>query len=77
MKKYEELAEKLQYLLGRRGGILMTSNLYKVKSVPYDEVHKAVIAYRRAMDGNTNQLDDSSILVYDDGGVLQLFNSGM
>ena len=37
----------------------------------YDEEHKAMIVYRRAMDGKTHQLDDSPFLVYGDGGVLQ------
>ena len=43
----------------------------------YDEEHKAVIAFRRAMDGKTHQLDDSLLLVYGDGGVLQLWSYGM
>ena len=38
----------------------------------YDEEHKAVTAYRRAMDGKTHQLDDSPFLVYGNGRVLQL-----
>lgn len=38
----------------------------------YDERHKAVIAYRRSMDGKLHKFDDVPHLVYGDGGVLPL-----
>ena len=43
----------------------------------YDEEHKAVIAYRRAMDGKTHQLDDSLFLVYGDGENYSCVSYGM
>ena len=72
VEKSVELAEELQYLVGRRYFDDENCHLYQVESVLYDEEYKAVITYRRAMGGKTHQLDDSSFLVYGDGGVLQL-----
>ena len=62
----------IKYLVGKRYFDDESGHLYEVESVLYDEEHKAVIAYRRAMDGKTRQLNDSPFLVYGDGGVLQL-----
>ena len=72
VEQSEELAEELQYLVGRRYFDDESGHLYEVESLLHDEEHKAVIAYRRAMYGKTHQQDDSPFSVYGDGGVLQL-----
>ena len=72
VEQTEELAEELQYLVGHSFIDDENGHQYVVESVLYDEEHKAVIAYRRAMDGASHALDDSPYLVYGDGGILQL-----
>jgi hypothetical protein len=65
VEQREQLAEDLQYLVGR-------TYFDEVESVLHDEAHKAVIAYRRSLDGRNHKFDDSPFLVYGNGGVLQL-----
>jgi hypothetical protein len=68
----EELAEELQYLVGKTYFDDETGVQYIVDGVGYDEPHKAVIGYRRAQDGKLHKDDDAPHLVYGDGGILQL-----
>jgi hypothetical protein len=72
VEQSEQLADDLQYLVGRQYFDDETGHQYEVESVLYDEDHKAVIAYRRAMDGRYHKLDDAPFLVYGEGGILQL-----
>jgi hypothetical protein len=72
VEQCEELADHLQYLVGRTYFDDENGHQYQVESVEYDENHRAVIAYRRSMSGRTHKYDDAPHLVYGDGGVLQL-----
>ena len=72
VEQSEDLAEELQYLVGHSFIDDENGHQYVVESILYDEDHKAVIAYRRAMDGASHALDNSPYLVYGNGGILQL-----
>jgi hypothetical protein len=43
-----------------------------VDSIEYEDSFRAVIGYRRALDGKLYPYDDAPHLVYGDGGLLQL-----
>ena len=67
-----ELAEDLQYLVGRRYVDDENGVLYQVDKVEYSESAKAVVGYRRAMDGRLYKYDDDPFHVYGAMGLLQL-----
>jgi hypothetical protein len=53
-----ELAEDLQYLVGKRCVDDENEALYQIDKMIYMESAKAVVGYRRAMDGRLYKYDD-------------------
>lgn len=72
VEQCEELAEDLQYLVGKDYFDDETGVHYQVESIEYDEANKVVVGYRRAMDGRLHKDDDAAYAVYGDGGILSL-----
>ena len=67
-----ELAEELQYLVGRRYIDDENGVLYQVSEVGFMESARAVVGYRRAMDGKAYKYDDDPFHVFGAMGLLQL-----
>ena len=67
-----DLAEELQYLVGKDYFDDETGVHYQVDSVEYDPDHRVVVGYRRAMDGKLHKDDDAAYAIYGDGGILSL-----
>jgi hypothetical protein len=73
VEQSDQLAEDLQYLVGKEYFDDENGIKYKVDSVEFDAAFvDPVIGYRRALDGKLHAHDDSPQLVYGDGGLLQL-----
>jgi hypothetical protein len=72
VEQCEQLATDLQYLVGRQYYADENGVRYLVDSIDYEESYKAVIGYRRALDGKLHHYDYAPHLVYGDGGILQL-----
>lgn len=67
-----ELAEELQYLVGKKYIDDENGVLYQVDRVLFSESARAVVGYRKAVDGRIYAYDDDPFHVYGSMGILQL-----
>ena len=67
-----ELAEKLQFLVGRKFIDDENGRLYTVDRVTYSETARAVVGFRRSLTGNAYKYDDDAFHVYGEMGLYQL-----
>lgn len=68
----EELAEQLQYLVGRKFIDDENGKLYVIDRIWYLDTAKAVVGTRRPLSGNQRAYDDDCFYVYGAMGLLQL-----
>ena len=59
-----ELAEDLQYLVGKYYFDYETGVHCQVESIEYDEDNMVAVGYRKAMDGRLHKDDDAAYAVY-------------
>ena len=80
MKKYAydgviqcpELAEEMQFLVGRKFIDSDNNGLYEVSSVSYNSEFDVVVGTRRPMDGRPRKYDDCHFCVFGMDGLLEL-----
>lgn len=67
-----ELAEEMQYLVGRKFIDTENNGLYEVSAVLYNPEFEVVVGTRRPMDGRPRRYDDSQFCVFGREGLLEL-----
>jgi hypothetical protein len=68
----QELAERLQYLVGKRYIDDENGKLYEVAKVWFSRSHEAVVGTRRPLTGHSQAYDDDCFFVFGISGLLQL-----